>query len=129
MDGRVRVVIADDDDDIRLLMEIAVRKAGMDLAWAAGDGPSALEAIRRVMPSLVVLDVSMPGLTGLDVCAAVRADPRCAGVKILVLSAGVDEASQQAALSAGADGFMAKPFSPKNLAIRLHSLADASAGP
>jgi CheY-like chemotaxis protein len=102
MDARVQVVIADDDDDIRLLMEIAVRKAGMDLVGAVADGPSALETIRRTIPSLVVLDVSMPGLTGLDVCAAVRSDPRCAGMKILVLSAGVD---------------------------RLHSLADSPAEP
>lgn len=120
-----RVVIADDDDDIRMLMEIAVRKAGMELVAVADNGENALEAIRRTRPTLALLDVSMPGLTGLDVCRAARLEPGLAGMTILVLSAGVDEASQEAAASAGADGFLSKPFSPKKLADRLAALSIA----
>lgn len=128
-DDRWRVVVADDDSDIRLLMEIAVRKAGMDLVAGAEDGEGALAAIRRTRPTLAVLDVSMPGMTGLDVCREVRDDPAVSGTTILVLSAGVDDASKEAALAAGADEFMSKPFSPRALAARLATIASGEPAP
>ena len=118
-----RVVIADDDADMRMLVEIAVRRAGLELAAAAVDGDDALQAIREHKPDLIVLDVSMPGMSGLDVCRLVRSEPSLAHIPVLLLSAGVSGASRQAGMQAGADDFMAKPFSPKLLSTKLLDLA------
>lgn len=118
-----RVVIADDDEDMRMLIQIAVRKAGFDLVAAAADGGAAWEAIQGHKPELIVLDVSMPVMSGLDVCRLVRSDPAIAHTPVLLLSAGVSGASMDAGIEAGADDFIAKPFSPKVLTERLVALA------
>lgn len=119
----VRVVIADDDPDMRMLVEIAVRKAGLALAAVATDGTEAWQLIRDHAPGLIVLDVSMPGMSGLDVCRLVRSDATLNHVPVLLLSAGVSGASREAGIEAGASDFMPKPFSPKLLAAKLADLA------
>lgn len=119
----VRVVIADDDADMRMLVEIAVRKAGLVLAAVAADGTEAWQLIRDHAPGLVVLDVAMPGMSGLDVCRLIRSDPALAETPVLLLSAGVSGASREAGLEAGADDFMPKPFSPRRLTEKLVSLS------
>ena len=119
-----RVVTADDDADIRGLVEIAVTKAGLELVSIADDGPSALKAIRETRPDLVVLDVSMPGMSGLEVCRAVRADPELTGTAIVLLSAAVDDQSRVAGIQAGAIEFLSKPFSPNELSKRLAFIVD-----
>jgi DNA-binding response OmpR family regulator len=116
---KTRVVIADDDADIRALVGIAVHKAGLDLVSVAWDGDTAWEDIQEHRPDLAVLDVSMPGKTGLEVSRLVRADPTLSGTTIVLLSAAVDEASRNAGIEAGALEYLAKPFSPKDLAARL----------
>jgi DNA-binding response OmpR family regulator len=113
------VVVADDDQDIRSLVSIAVGKAGADLVASVGDGALALAAIRKYQPDLAILDVSMPEMTGLEVCRAVRSDKSIGDVRILLLSASVDEVSQSIGIEAGADYFLAKPFSPRELASWL----------
>ena len=118
-----RVVIADDDADMRMLVEIAVRKAGLELVATAVDGDDAWRAIQDHKPELVVLDVSMPGMSGLDVCRLVRSEPSLAHIPVLLLSAGVSGASREAGTQAGADDFMPKPFSPKLLSEKLIALA------
>ena len=84
----VRVLVADDEDDIRDLVCLAVRKAGCAVVRSVADGAAALAAARADLPDLAVLDVSMPGATGLQVCEALRGDPATAGIRILLLSAG-----------------------------------------
>lgn len=115
----IRVVIADDDPDIRSLMAIAVRKAGFTLVAEAADGTSALDCVTEFTPDLVVLDVSMPGRTGLEVASAIRSDVALAGTRIAILSAGVGELAVQAGVGAGADAYLTKPFSPRDLASKL----------
>jgi CheY-like chemotaxis protein len=110
------VVVADDDSDIRSLVGISVGKAGLDLVASVADGAAALDAIKSNRPNLAILDVSMPEMSGLDVCRGVRADGSLSDVRILLLSASVDEASQEIGIRAGADYFLAKPFSPRELA-------------
>ena len=114
-----RVVIADDDVDIRELVEIAVARAGIELVAAAGDGKSALDAIRSHVPDLAILDVAMPELSGLDVVRAMRTDDSLDGVRVLLLSASVDEATKAVGISAGADWYFPKPFSPRELSAWL----------
>jgi CheY-like chemotaxis protein len=113
------VVIADDDPDIRDLVRIAVGKSGLDLVASVSDGVAALAAIRTHDPDLAILDISMPEMTGVEVCRAVRADPALTDVRILLLTASVDDTARKLGTDAGADHFMAKPFSPRDLAAWL----------
>ena len=113
------VVIADDDNDIRALVRISATKAGLDVVAVAADGDQALAEIRRLVPDVAILDVAMPGLSGLEVCRSVRAEPALAGVRILLLSASVDEATMAAGMTAGAADYLSKPFSPRELAAQL----------
>jgi DNA-binding response OmpR family regulator len=117
--GPVRVLVADDDPDIRQLVELAVSRAGLELVASVGTGTAALAAIREHRPSLAVLDVAMPGMTGLEVCAAVRADPAVSGMRLLLLSASVHGEAMQAGGAAGADDYLPKPFRVKELAERI----------
>lgn len=113
------VVIADDDADIRDLVTIAVSKAGLDVVANVADGRSALEAIKMYNPDLAILDISMPEMTGIEVCRAARDDPSVTDLRILLLSASVDDAARNVGLEAGADYFLAKPFSPRELVAWL----------
>lgn len=111
----VTVVVADDDADIRELIRIAVVRAGLTLLASVGDGASALSAIKQHRPDLAILDIAMPEMTGIEVCRAARADPESGDLRILLLSASVDENAQSVGKEAGADHFIAKPFSPRAL--------------
>jgi Response regulators consisting of a CheY-like receiver domain and a winged-helix DNA-binding domain len=122
--GAVRVIIADDDPDIRSLVIIAVTRAQLELVDALGDGGSAWAAIREERPDLVVLDVSMPGITGVEISRLIRADDSLAHVQVLLLSAAVSEGEQQIGLDAGANEYVIKPFSPRELTERLTTYAD-----
>jgi CheY-like chemotaxis protein len=113
------VVCADDDPDILGLVRISVERAGLQLLASVSDGVAALDAIRSHVPDLAILDISMPELNGLDVCRAVRSDPALAEVRLVVLSASVDESARQVAIAAGADHFLSKPFSPRELTAWL----------
>lgn len=113
------VVVADDDADIRALVGITVAKAGLTLVASASDGAAALAAILAYRPDLAILDVSMPEFSGLDVVREVRRDPSFADLRILLLSASVDDVSQEVGIEAGADYFLAKPFSPLELVAWL----------
>lgn len=113
------VVIADDDADIRQLVTIAAKKAGLTIVAVVHDGAEALEAIRTHRPDLAILDIAMPELSGVEVCRAVRADDSIGDVRIVLLSASVDEAAVEVGITAGADYFFAKPFSPRDLTAWL----------
>jgi CheY-like chemotaxis protein len=114
-----RVVVADDDPDIRALVAISARKAGLNVVASVEDGDKAWEAIKEFVPDLAILDVAMPGMTGLEVCRLVRADPTLNDLPVLLLSAAVDEASREAGDEAGAQDYLAKPFSPRALVTWL----------
>jgi DNA-binding response OmpR family regulator len=118
----VRVLVADDEDDIRALVALAVRKAGCTVVASVADGAAALDSARTELPGLAVLDVSMPGATGLEVCAALRADPVTAGIRILLLSAGASLEDVAAGLAAGADAYLAKPFQVSGLVHQVRTL-------
>lgn len=118
----VRVLVADDEDDIRALVCLAVGKAGCTVVAEAPDGPAALAAARAGLPDLAVLDVSMPGASGLEVCTALRSDPATDGIRILLLSAGASLEDVAAGLAAGADAYLAKPFAVAGLIHQVRAL-------
>ena len=117
-----RVLVADDEDDIRALVSLAVRKAGCSVVAAIADGAQALVAARAEQPDLVVLDVSMPEATGLEVCAALRAEPDTAGCRVLLLSAGASPDDVARGLAAGADAYLPKPFTVAGLVAQVRLL-------
>ncbi|WP_213006700.1 response regulator transcription factor [Paractinoplanes toevensis] len=115
------VLVADDDADIRDLVAFKLEQAGFDVI-AVEDGQTALEQARSRQPTLAVLDVSMPGLSGIDVCKMLRADPATAGILIIMLTARVQEQDVEGGFSAGADDYVTKPFSPRELVSRIQAL-------
>ena len=119
-----RVLVADDEDDIRALVGVAVRRAGCDLVGSVADGEAALASARAELPDLAVLDVSMPGRTGLEVCAALRQDPVTADIRVLLLSAGASPDDVARGLAAGADAYLPKPFSVADLVREVRALAE-----
>ena len=120
----VRVLVADDEDDIRALVGLAIGKAGCTVVASVADGTSALESALADLPDLAVLDVSMPGATGLEVCAELRADARTAGIRILLLSAGASLDDVARGLAAGADAYLAKPFAVTALVHQVRVLSE-----
>ena len=120
----LRVLVADDEDDIRSLVCLAVRKAGAAEITAVADGTAALATAREQLPDLAVLDVSMPGASGLEVCSELRADPATAGIRILLLSAGASLDDVARGLAAGADAYLAKPFAVAGLVHQVRSLTE-----
>ena len=118
----VRVLVADDEEDIRALVSLSVTKAGCTVTRSVADGTAALAAARAEVPHLAVLDVSMPGATGLEVCAALRADPDTASIRILLLSAGASLDDVARGLAAGADAYLAKPFGVTALVHQVRAL-------
>jgi DNA-binding response OmpR family regulator len=119
---RPRVLVADDEDDIRALVAVAVRRAGCTVVGPVPDGETALRLARAEPPALTVLDVSMPGRTGLEVCTELRADPATAGVRVLLLSAGASAGDVARGLAAGADAYLPKPFSVAGLVDEVRRL-------
>jgi DNA-binding response OmpR family regulator len=118
---RPLILCADDDEDILSLVSLRLERAGFQVLKAI-DGESALEAVRAHKPILAVLDVMMPRLTGYDVLRAVRADPACAGLKVILLSARVQEADVERGIDAGADAYLAKPFKAGELVAKVQEL-------
>src|SRR4051812_15003090 len=115
------VLVADDDADIRDLVAFELDQAGFEVI-AVEDGKAALDQARGRQPTLAVLDVSMPGLSGIDVCRMLRSDPATAGMLIILLTARVQEQDVEGGFSAGADDYVTKPFSPRELVSRIQSL-------
>jgi two-component system, OmpR family, response regulator len=113
-----RILIVDDDPHIRQVLSYALGKAGMQIAEAA-DGESALAAVAAERPDLVVLDINMPRMNGLDVCRKLRAGD---DVPILFLSSRDDEIDRVLGLELGGDDYVVKPFSPREVVARVGAI-------
>jgi DNA-binding response OmpR family regulator len=122
-EGRVVtvVLVADDDADIRDLVAFKLEQAGFEVI-SVEDGRTALDQARSRNPTLAVLDVSMPGLSGIDVCRMLRADPATADMLVVMLTARVQEQDVEGGFNAGADDYVTKPFSPRELVSRVQAL-------
>lgn len=115
-----RVLIADDSAQLRLMLRHTLDHGGHEVLEAA-DGEEALRVLREERPDVAILDVVMPGLSGLDVCRAARRDAALAATGIIILSA---NATQGHAAQAGADWFVAKPFLPSELLAAVRDLQE-----
>jgi len=118
-----KVLIVDDEPNISISVEFLMRREGFEVL-VAHDGEEGLERIRADRPDLVVLDIMMPKLDGFEVSKAVRADPALAGVRILMLTAKGREAEIAKGLSLGADAYIPKPFSTRDLVAKVKELLD-----
>lgn len=116
-----RLVIADDSATILALVAFAVKKDGYAPATAT-TGPEALEVVRAHRPELVILDAQMPGMSGYEVCRALRADVDVPRPHVVMLTAGGREADKALAAEVGVDEFITKPFSPSALRARVREI-------
>jgi two-component system alkaline phosphatase synthesis response regulator PhoP len=114
-------LVVEDDADIVELVSMYLAKDGWKVE-AVGDGKRALEKVRRGSYQLVILDIQLPGLDGLSVCAELRRDRAGANVPVVMITARGDEADRIVGLEIGADDYMVKPFSPKELMARVRAL-------
>lgn len=119
--AKPRVVIADDDPDIRRLVQITVSNAGCDVTVAA-DGEQALEIIRASPPDLVILDVLMPRMDGWEVAKELKGDPLTESVPIMFLTSRGQEHDVLEGFNSGAADYMVKPFSPRELQVRVRAV-------
>jgi DNA-binding response OmpR family regulator len=118
------IVIAEDDPDIRSLIVQKLSSEGHEVT-ATGDGVAALVAVRRVRPDAVVLDMQMPGLSGLDVVRQLRTDEATAHVPVIMVTSHDQAAYVGESFLSGADDFLSKPFQPRQLAERVNELLAA----
>lgn len=116
-----KILIVDDEPNIVISVEYLLSLEGFEVL-VARDGEEGLAQIRADRPDLVVLDIMMPRLDGFEVCKAVRADPTLAGVRILMLTAKGREAEIAKGLSLGADAYIPKPFSTRELVAKVKEL-------
>ena len=115
------VLVVEDEPDIRRLIVLHLERDGFRCRTAA-NGPDALREVKAAAPDLVVLDLMLPELDGLEVCRRLRSDASTAGVPIIMLTAKSDEVDRVVGLEVGADDYVGKPFSPKELVARVRAV-------
>ena len=114
------ILVADDVPSVRKLFRMILQPAYRIIE--AGDGQEALRLLLDTRPPVAILDVTMPKLNGLDLCRAIRQDPRLASMAIVIITANGGPADRAAALAAGADHFISKPFSPAVILRLIQSM-------
>jgi two-component system phosphate regulon response regulator PhoB len=123
-----KILVVDDEPDAVELIKFNLKAAGYEVATAA-DGDEALKKARAVLPDLIVLDLMLPEVDGLEVCKILRRDPKVSAIPIIMLTAKAAEIDRVLGLELGADDYVTKPFSPRELVLRIKRLlrADAAA--
>jgi CheY-like chemotaxis protein len=120
-----KVLVCDNEEVLRALVRAALAPSGYDIAEAR-NGDESVELARDLEPDLIVLDMMMPGRTGLEVLEELRGEERFAETPVVMLTARTQEADRESASTAGADRFLPKPFSPVELASVVEELLDGS---
>ncbi|MFL6162230.1 MAG: response regulator [Jatrophihabitantaceae bacterium] len=121
------VLIAEDDRDIRELVTTKLSSAGYQVV-AVADGLSALNTIRERLPDIALLDVMMPGISGLDVIGKLRTDQRTAAIPVVLLSAKSQDFDVETGIASGAADYIIKPFSPRELLQRVEAVLERTRG-
>lgn len=118
---RQRVLVIEDEDNIALALEFLLKREGYDVdRWPTG--AAALEHIRATHPGLVLLDVMLPEVSGYEICQEARLDPSLSDVRILIMTARGSVMERRKSMALGADGFISKPFDPKELRAEVKRL-------
>jgi two-component system, OmpR family, response regulator MtrA len=120
-----KILIAEDDEEIRELLLFKLRNVGFD-AYGVEDGEAALTMAESILPDVIVLDWMMPRMNGLDACAALRSNPKFRALPIMLLTAKGQESDVERGFTAGADDYVVKPFSPRELVHRIEALLTRS---
>lgn len=120
-----RILIADDEPNILVSLEYLLKREGYEVS-VAHDGQEALDVLRRVRPHLVLLDVMMPRRTGFEVCQELRADDALRDTRVLMLTAKGRDTDIARGMAMGADAYMTKPFSTRELVQKVRELLDAA---
>ena len=123
-----RVLIVEDEPDISDLLAFHLGREGYDV-FRSRTGLEALQQVRARTPDLVILDLMLPGIDGLEVCRRLRQDPSTAALPIVMLTAKGEEVDRVLGLELGADDYIVKPFSPKEVVARVRAVLRRSRGP
>jgi two-component system phosphate regulon response regulator PhoB len=123
---KAKILAADDEPDALELIEVNLKGAGYEVITAA-DGQEALQKARNLMPDLILLDIMLPEMDGLEVCKALRRDAATARLPIIMLTARTAEIDRVLGLELGADDYITKPFSPRELVLRVKNLLKRAA--
>jgi DNA-binding response OmpR family regulator len=116
-----RLLVVEDDPDISMLLAHSLGRAGFAVETLSS-GNEVLAEARRRTPDLILLDLMLPGLDGLEVCRALRADPATAAMPVIMLTARAEESDRIVGLELGADDYITKPFSPNEVVARVRAL-------
>lgn len=121
MSANNRILIVDDEPDILEFLSYNLKKEGFEVSTCS-DGNTAIQKLDQFMPNLIILDVMMPGMDGIETCETIRSQSKYDNVLITFLTARAEDYSQVAGLEAGADGYINKPIKPKVLVSRVKAL-------
>jgi DNA-binding response OmpR family regulator len=116
-----RILIADDEPNIVVSLEYLMKREGFEVS-IVGDGEAALEAMTSLRPDLILLDIMLPKKDGFEVCQQIRANPEWRGVKVVMLTAKGRDTEVTKGLALGADAYVTKPFSTKDLVAQVRKL-------
>jgi DNA-binding response OmpR family regulator len=116
-----RILIVDDEQNIMIPLEYLMRREGFEVEMAA-DGETAMQLLESYCPDLILLDVMLPKINGFEVCRLIRTDPGLQSVKIIMLSAKGRDTEIAKGLELGADAYLTKPFSTRELALKIRLL-------
>ena len=121
MNQRSKILIVDDEPNILLSLEFLMKKEGYQV-FIARDGEEAFEIIERQYPNLVLLDIMMPKIDGYEVCSFIKSRPELAAIKVVFMSAKSKDTDVQKGYNLGADLYVAKPFSTRDLILKVQDL-------
>jgi len=119
---RERILVVEDEADVRELIRLQLRAAGFDVL-EAGNGAEGLAMAKNDPPSVIILDLMMPEMNGIEVCRALRRNPATSRIPILMLTAKSTEEDKVVGFEVGADDYVTKPFSPRELVLRVRAVA------
>lgn len=118
----VQILVIEDEDDIRNLVVMNLRRAGFEVI-SAGNGTDGLSLLREHRPPVLLLDLMLPDMSGEEICATLRADPDTKGTYVIMVTARTEEQDRIAGFEVGADDYVPKPFSVKELVLRVKAAA------
>ena len=122
-----KILVADDEPDVLHLVSLNLKNAGFNVVKAE-DGMKALTQARETQPALIVLDLMLPEMSGLEVCKVLKKEPGTSHIPIIMLTAKAEEVDRIVGLELGADDYLTKPFSPRELVLRVKSVMRRAAG-